>query len=291
MTQIIYDFPADSALGDGIRKNVNAQKGQYVYKSFPDQETSLQNLSDVAGQSVAINASLFHPNSWFLDLLFFADSLKSQGARKVTLIAPYLAYMRQDKIFETGQALTSKTFAHLISTYFDAMITVDPHLHRYKSLSEIYSIETKVLHASHLISEWISQNVPNPFLIGPDSESKQWVEEIAQNNPYTTLLKTRNPQGHVSIRWPVSPQIKDKIPIILDDIISSGETMIKTIELLKNISIVHPICITIHPIFANVSFEKIQSLGVQKIISCNSIPHSSNQIDLAELISQHLKVK
>jgi ribose-phosphate pyrophosphokinase len=130
MKPIIFDFPTSSPLGNHLRKQMDAEEGKYIFRSFPDGETYLRIESHVSERVVIVNASLFRPNDWFLSLLFFADALRSQGTKRVVLLAPYLSYMRQDKIFQSGEALTSATFARLISSYFDSLVTVDPHLHR-----------------------------------------------------------------------------------------------------------------------------------------------------------------
>lgn len=288
MNPVVFDFPSASILGQNMREKLDAEEGRLILKSFPDGESYLQVLSSVAGREVIINATLFRPNDWFLTLLFLADTLRSQGAKRVGLVSPYLSYMRQDKVFYPGEALTSKTFAQLLSTYFDYLITVDPHLHRYHSLDEIYSIPTTVLQAAPLISEWIHRHVENPFLIGPDGESAQWVKNIAGNAPIIVLSKVRDKEGHVAITWPQVDGIERRTPVFVDDIISSGVTMLQAIDHLKTLTDIAPICIAIHPIFAGDSYEKLQASDVNNIVTCNSIPHPSNQIDLSDLIVSSL---
>ena len=289
MTPLIFDFPTSSPLGKNMRDKIGGDEGKVIVQAFPDGESLLRVESGVEGREVIINATLFHPNDWFLNLLFLTDTLKAQGAKRVGLITPYLAYMRQDKVFHPGEALTSKTFAHLLSSYFDYLITVDPHLHRYNSLEEIYSIPITVVNAAPLISQWIHSHVKNPFLIGPDSESAQWVQEIAGNLPFVVLSKVRYKDGHVKITWPPLNDIDGKTPVFIDDIISSGGTMLQAVNQLKLLSFEPPICLTIHPIFAENSYQKLQEAGVKNIVSCNSIPHPSNQIDLTPLIAVALK--
>ncbi|WP_164119514.1 ribose-phosphate pyrophosphokinase-like domain-containing protein, partial [Stenotrophomonas maltophilia] len=86
--------------------------------------------------------ALAQPNEKILPLIFAAATARELGAARVGLVAPYLAYMRQDRRFNPGEAVTSRQMAHLVSGAFDWMVTVDPHLHRYSDLSEIYSIPT-----------------------------------------------------------------------------------------------------------------------------------------------------
>lgn len=289
MKSLVFNFPFPSPLGALITQGMGAEEGRFLLKSFPDGESYLRLESPVKDRSVLINAPLVHPNGWILDLLFLSDTLRAQEAKQVILVAPYLAYMRQDKIFHPGESLTSATFAHLLSTHVDSLITVDPHLHRYHNLSELYSIPTTVVHAAPLISAWIHENVQDPFLIGPDAESSQWVKEIAKDLPFIVLNKTRHADGHVRITWPQEVTIGNKTPVFVDDIVSSGETLLEALAHLKNQGTKAPICLAIHPIFAGNAYEEIKAAGVHKIVTCNTIPHPSNQIDLSPLLLKALK--
>ncbi len=281
---LMFDFPHVSSLGQKVRKAIGGEEGKLILREFPDGETYLRVESSVKGRDVIINATLFHPNDWFLNLLFLADTLHSQGAKRINLLSPYLSYMRQDKVFHPGEALTSQTFARLLSSYFDSLITVDPHLHRYRSLDEIYTIPSTVLQAAPLISRWIHKNVENPFLVGPDEESAQWVQAIAGDTPFIVLHKTRYEDGHVKINWLPVGEIEGKTPVFVDDIISSGGTLLQAAEHLKTLTPAPPWAVAIHPIFAWDSYEKLKVAGFKNIATCNSIPHPSNQIDLSELI-------
>lgn len=131
-----------------------------------------------------------------MPLIFAAKTARELKAKKITLIAPYLAYMRQDKQFHQGQGITSKYFAALISHYFDNLITIDPHLHRWHSLNDIYSIPTHVLHANDAIASWIIQHVTNPVLIGPDIESATQRGNLYCSYPYRVEQSLRK---HVPI--------------------------------------------------------------------------------------------
>lgn len=290
MTRLFFDFPFPTLLGQTVREKIAAEEGRLILRTFPDGETYVRIESLVSGRDIIINASLFHSNDWFLNLLFLADALRSQGARRVGLLAPYLSYMRQDTVFHPGEAVTSRTFARLISTYFDYIITVDPHLHRYHNLSEIYSIPSTVLHVAPLISGWIHQYVKEPILIGPDDESEQWVKDIAGPAPYIVLHKVRDEDGHVEITWPPVGNLKGKTPVFVDDIISSGGTMLQAVEQLKMYTKEAPICVAVHPIFAGNAYQKLQEAGVKQIVACNSIPHQSNQIDVSCLFVDVLKI-
>ena len=82
--------------------------------------------------------------------------------------------------FHAGEAVTSRTFARLVSSYADWIVTIDPHLHRYDTLNDIYGVPTRVVHAAPAVAEWIAAHVDRPVLVGPDAESDQWVSDVAR---------------------------------------------------------------------------------------------------------------
>src|SRR6185437_7591903 len=228
--------------------------------------------------------SLVDPNPKILNLIFLSDSLRSNGAARIGLVAPYLAYMRQDKVFNKGEGITTAYFAKLISNYFDWMITVDPHLHRIHNLDEIYSIPTYIIHAAPFISDWISQHISRPLIIGPDSESKQWVKKVAKaiGAPYEVLEKIRLGDTKVKETLPHFSKYKQYSPVLVDDIISTGKTMIEAVKNLKDLKMKTAYCIGIHGIFAGKAFSELMDSGIKEIITCNTISHASNRIDVTQ---------
>jgi ribose-phosphate pyrophosphokinase len=258
--------------------------------TFPDGESGLRFLNDVTGRDIALVCSLASPNGKFLPLAFAAAAARDLGARSVGLIAPYLCYMRQDRRFQSGEAITSRTFAELISGCIDWLITVDPHLHRYKSLDNIYSIPTQVLHAGPSLAAWIGANVPMPFLIGPDEESRQWVATVAATcgAPFALLQKQRLGDRDVRNMPPQLTMPAGSTAIVLDDIISSGSTMVEALRLLGPQLSQTPIAIGIHGVFAEGARAAILETGA-RLVTTNSVPGADGTIDLSDLIARGVK--
>lgn len=286
MKTIVFALPGNEALAKSIATAIKADMGEVVIRHFPDGETYLRVLSEVNNKKTIMVSTLAYPDEKLLPLYFLSKTLKALGAACTCLVAPYLAYMRQDKVFNPGEGITSEYFASLISGFADTLITIDPHLHRRHSMSEIYSIPCKVLHASDLISSYISEHISNPLLIGPDAESEQWVSEVAKNAnaPFIVLGKTRLGDKEVKITVPQVEKFKNKTPVLVDDIISTARTMIETIGHLRNAEMKPAVCIGVHPVFAGNAFEELQKSGTDRIITCNTITHPSNGIDITELI-------
>lgn len=287
---IIFNLFTDNALAQTIEEHCEGELGKVTLHQFPDKETCIKIDTDIKDRDVILVTTLDHPNEKLLPLLFFAKTAKDLGAKNIGIVSPYLAYMRQDKQFHAGEGITAHYFAELISRYFDWLITVEPHLHRIHSLNEIYNIPSLVLHAGKQIAEWIKNNVNNPILIGPDAESMQWVDTIAKdiNIPCIIAEKIRTGDKQVAVTIANIENYKNYTPVLVDDIIATGLTMIETIKHIKQ-SLPHlPICIGIHAIFAGNAYAELLQTG-SKIVTCNTIKHPSNQINLNSLIAKSIK--
>jgi ribose-phosphate pyrophosphokinase len=253
-----------------------------VKRSFPDGETYLKVPKSVKGKEVIVISALNNPNPKTFELMLLSRTLRDNGAKKVGLIAPYLAYMRQDKIFKAGEGISAKYYAALISEYFDWLITVDPHLHRIHYLCEVYKIPTVVIHAAPFIGNYIKKHIQKPLLIGPDNESSQWVKEVANdiNAPFEVLEKIRIGDKNVKESMPHLSKYKGFTPVLVDDIISTGQTMLTAVKNLKKAGMKGPVCIGVHAVFANHAFLDLLETGAVDIISCNTISNPSNKINV-----------
>ena len=288
---IIFPLFGYDDLAHAIQKKCHYDLGNMTLHQFPDEETVIKIESRVADRQVFFITSLDKPNIKLLPLLFASQTAKSLGASAIVLIAPYLSYMRQDKVFEPGQGITSLYFAKLLSRYFDGLITIDPHLHRWHSLDELYEIPTKVLHATDPIADWLRTSIKKPILIGPDIESTQWVKEIASKASVPFLILEKNRRGDDSVVISVHniEQYKDFVPVLIDDIISTGVTMRETVKILKKLEMPRPICIGVHGLFSGDAYDQLSASGVEDIITCNTIRHSSNSIDVSNELIKFLK--
>lgn len=290
MQPILFSLPGNEHIAASISEKFPLQNGEVIIRQFPDGETYVRILSDVTGRDVVVICTLHRPDDKLLPLYFLCKGLKELGAKSVKLVSPYLAYMRQDKRFNPGEVVTSDYFAKLISLFADSLITIDPHLHRRHSMAEIYSIPCKVLHASKIISKWIKENIVNPVLIGPDSESEQWVSEIAKNadTPFMILEKTRLGDSDVRVTVPHVDKYKNHIPVLVDDIISTARTMIETVGHLRKTAMQAPVCIGVHAVFAGNAYHELKNSGVRQIITCNTIEHPSNGINISAMLAEEL---
>ena len=287
MIPILFAMPGNEAFTLHLDRAISCEVGQMEMRRFPDGETYVRLQSPVHGRDVIFVCTLDHPDDKVMPLYLAARTARELGARRVGLIAPYLAYMRQDARFKDGEGITSAHFAAFLSDFLDWLVTVDPHLHRHHKLNEIYSIPTKVVRAAPAIGDWIAEHVDNPVIIGPDGESEQWAARVATlvGCPCIVLEKTRKGDRDVEVSALDASGWKGGTPVLVDDITSTAQTMIATVGKLKEAGLPPPVCISVHAVFAGSAYDDLRAAGVARIASCNTIAHSTNQIDVAEAIA------
>ena len=193
--------------------------------------------------------------------------------------------MRQDKRFSDGESVSSRHFARLLAGAFDRVVTVDPHLHRIHDLGQVFSINTKVVHAAPALADWIKAHVEKPLIVGPDTESEQWVADVAQRAgaPHLVLDKVRLGDRDVEVIAPGLEKWKGLQPVLVDDIASSGRTMIEAARHFEKAGFAKPICVVVHPLFAEDAYETLKTIS-SRIVSTNTIPHVSVGISITSLL-------
>lgn len=282
-------MPGAEALGTELAQLTGGVSEPVETRRFPDGETYVRVPPNLSGQDVFVTCRLSPPDLQFLALVFAARAARSSGAKTLKLIAPYLPYLRQDRIFRDGEALSSTIFADLVSREFDGLVTVDPHLHRYSSLAEIYTIPTMVLSAAKLIGQWVRDHVESPIVLGPDAESEQWAKAIADaaGAPWATFSKVREGDRQVRLRAPDLQPWRGRQPVLVDDIISSGTTMLEAARYLIGEGFRAPHCAVVHGLFDPDTAERLKEFS-SGLVTTDTIPNAYSDIAIAPLIAAEL---
>ena len=287
MKPLIFAMPGNEEMAHTLARLLSADMAQGEVKRFPDGESFVRIDSDVRMRDLVIVCTLDRPDKRFLSLAFLAATARELGAERIGLVSPYLGYMRQDKRFHPGEGVTSSYFARLLSGQVDWLVTMDPHLHRRKDLSEIYTIPTAVAHAAPAVGDWIRENVASPVVIGPDSESEQWVAAVAARAacPYAVLTKTRMGDRDVRVSAPDPNRWQGRTPVLVDDIVSTARTMIAAAAQFRDAGFSGIVAIGVHALFAGRAYEDLTAAGVARVITCNTVSHPSNCIDISEYLA------
>lgn len=285
---LVIALPGAGDLAAGLAGRLGLARAELEWRRFPDGESYLRLHADPGGCDVVVAARMDHPDDKLATLLFTAELLREMGARRVGLVCPYLPYMRQDMRFRPGEAVTSRPFARWISAGFDWLATVDPHLHRYASLDEIYSLQSSVVAAAPVLADWIAANIDEPVLIGPDGESEQWVSAVAalRNLPWRVFTKKRHGDRDVTLGLPELDALAGHTPVLVDDIISSGTTMAEAARALTAAGFNAPVVVGVHGLFGERARETLDGAGIAGIVCTNSVDVPESRIDLTPLLTE-----
>ena len=288
--KVIFGGTNSQDLARKVARRLKAPYANLIVTRFPDGETNLRLPLDVKGKEVVLIESMYpNPDLIMMETIFASRTAKELGAKKVTIVAPYLAYMRQDKRFHPKEC-KSNTIMSALLTCGDRILTIDPHLHRISNLKEIFRIPAKRLSANDVIAKYIKKNIKNEVIVGPDSESYQWAEAIAEkiHMHATVLRKKRYTARHVKIVVKPGVKFKGKNVVIVDDIISTGHTMIEPIKQIKKMGAKKIYCIGVHGLFVEGALQMLKKLGAI-VVTTNTIQNPTSKIDMSETIAKALK--
>ncbi len=281
----VIALPGTEALADGLAARLSAERLTLEHRRFPDTELYLRVHGAVEGRHVVVAAHLHEPDAKTLAAVFLADALRDLGAAGVGIVAPYLPYMRQDARFQPGEAITSASYARVLSAAFDWLVTVDPHLHRHASLEEIYRLRPHVVPSAPAIARWIEAHVERPVVVGPDEESEQWVRRVAQSVGcgHVVLRKHRRGDREVRIDPSALPAGGAFTPVVVDDIISSAATMADVVRLLTGRGFRAPVCVGVHGLFAPGAMHTLRAAGAARLAVCNTVPPALPDVEVIDV--------
>lgn len=257
---------------------------------FPDGEVKLR-LPAALPPRVIMLRGLHHPNEKLVELLLAAPGARELGARDVTLVAPYLAYMRQDMAFAPGEVVSQRHVGALLAHAFDAVITVDPHLHRVRSIDEVVPRGRGVaLSAAPLLGGWIAQQVAAPVLIGPDEESEQWLREAARAHGLEAASgrKLRRGDCDVSVALP-DIDVQGRSVVLIDDVASTGHTLATSASQLRERGAASIDVAVTHALFVGDAIERLRQAGVRHVWSTDAVPHETNRVSVVPLLAEALR--
>ena len=289
MSAVILAFADSMAAADRLGASLDLPVRDVAVHRFPDKEALVR--IPASAQSVILYRSLDDPDRKLIELLLAASAARDSGAERVILVAPYLAYMRQDKAFHPGEAVSQKVIGGLLASHFDALLTVDPHLHRVATLSEaIPGISAISLSAAPLLTALIDAG-DNPIIIGPDSESRQWTEAIARPLGLETLVATKQrlSDRQVSLTIPDVEHARGRRAIIVDDMISSGRTLVEAAKLLRQAGATSIEAIATHCLAHPDDLAFMAAHGIARIASSDSTDGPTSKAALAPLIAYAMR--
>ena len=278
-------------IGSKIASKLKASHSKLFVEEFPDGELYIKYNTDLKNKKVVLVQSFYgNIQECLVEVVFAAQTAKDLGAKKVILVAPYMPYFRQDKRFKPGECVSIKAMASLIDKYFDGLLVFDPHLHREKVLKHIFKTKAVKLSANKRIAAYIKRNFKKPVLIGPDSESYKWARFVAEmiNAESHIYSKKRYSARKVKVGLKDKLKIKGRNIVIVDDMISTGRTILETAKDLSKHKPKSISCICVHGIFVGHILKLFKHKKI-RVISTNTIPSSRSKIDVSKDVVEVLK--
>lgn len=283
---LVLFFDDEREAAQRFAQAAGLQSAAVLRHRFPDGELKLR-LPPSLPKRVYLYRSLVNPNEKLVELLFVAQTARRLGANDLTLVAPYLAYMRQDIAFNEGEVVSQKIVGRFLASLFDGLVTVDPHLHRVATLEEAAPVKRAVvLSGAPLLGDYIAQKLPDAFLLGPDGESAQWIASAARAHGFdhAACEKIRHGDRDVSVQLP-DVNLRGRNVVILDDVASSGHTLARATHAALAAGAASVDVAVTHALFANDALQVIRDAGVRDVWSTDCIAHESNVVGIAAMLA------
>ncbi|WP_163560168.1 ribose-phosphate diphosphokinase [Halomonas sp. NO4] len=294
MTTALLHFPDEAAPARRLAEAAGLAAHVVERHRFPDEELKLRlpfAAPKAIPETLVLYRSLDRPNDKLIELLLITRHARAQGATRLVLVAPYLAYMRQDIAFAPGEIVSQTIIGGFLAELFDAVITVDPHLHRIARLDQAIPLAHAVaLSGAERLAALIAEKREAPLLLGPDEEALQWVRQAAAATGFEhgVCRKVRHGDREVAVELPAL-DVRGRAVVLMDDVASSGHTLARAAERLRAAGAASVDVAITHALFAGDALAVLQAAGVGEVWSTDCIAHSSNAIAMAPVLASALQ--
>jgi ribose-phosphate pyrophosphokinase len=287
---LVLHFDDEAALAQRLAAALGVPAACIDVHAFPDGETRLR-LPPALPSRVVLLRGLQQPNAKLMPLLLAAAGARELGCARLDLVSPYMAYMRQDMAFTPGEVVSQRHLGRLLAAAFDAVIAVDPHLHRVATMDEVVPGRRGVaLTASGLLGAHVAQAVPGALLLAPDEEAGQWVRAAAAASglDHAVCLKQRRGDRDVSVALQGAP-VAGRAVVLLDDVASTGRTLVSAAEAALAAGAASVDVAVTHALFVGDALEAVRAAGVRHVWSSDAVPHASNAVSIVALVAAALR--
>jgi ribose-phosphate pyrophosphokinase len=281
--------PASSDVANNIAKKLGAQLILARLTKFSDGESKIK-LDKAVKKCIIVQSTYPPTDTHIIQLLMMASKCREDGAEEICAVIPYLGYARQDRAFLEGETVSIALMAKLFETVgIKHIITADIH----SPLAMSYFTSIQNVSSVPLLADYASKmKLHEPIAVSPDAGGTNRVKEFARHLKIdmVALKKSRDRiSGDVTIDEKLNTDISRRDAILIDDIISSGSSIIKAAEVLhkKGVGKLYAMCA--HALLIGDAAQKIMSAGVRDIISTNSVPSNYAKVELSPAIVAALK--
>ena len=275
---------------------LGVELGEVEVSRFPDGETYVRVLAEVEGKRVVyVNSLQRGPSEALVETLLTLDALKDLGAREVHAVVPYMAYARQDERFKPGEAVSVATVAKLFRALgLSSIYTVDMHLHRIRDPSALFGASFRNLTGVRELAKYVKRHHPEVLgravAVGPDEEAEQWARVMAEElgTEYAVLEKKRLSATEVRVEAH-GANVKGKVAVVVDDIISTGGTIIEAVRALRQLGCEAALVACVHPVLAGNAYAKLLKLQLLDLVGTDTVLSPISRVPIAPAIAEALR--
>ena len=273
---------AAKTVAEDLAKILKARMVDTISKRFPDNELYVRILDNIQGKDVIIVQTTY-PDSNIVELFLLQNAIEESGAKSITVVIPYYGYARQDTKFQDGEAISAKALANLISLNADKVITVDPHK---EHILDFFSTSAYSCSAVPEIAKYLDRKEID-MVLAPDKGAVDRAKKASKiiGCDFDYMEKTRIDGTTVEIK-PKNLDAQNKNVAIIDDIISTGGTMAKSIKELKKQGAKKVFVACTHGLFADNAIKKLSTAGCDEIISTDTIISNYSKVKIAPAITK-----
>ena len=275
-------------LAKRLSKKLKANIVRSKVRVFPDGESKITLDGKLSKNKTVVVQSIYPPVDTNLIQALSLISKAKETSSEVIAVIPYMGYARQDKEFLPGEIVTMKVLGKLFKgAGASKIITVD--IHSMIGLKHFTIKSKNVTAIPDLVKYFKKLSLKNPLVVSPDQGGKERAKEFAKKfeSNYIALEKKRDRRtGKVQIKTKNADKVTDRDLILVDDMISTGESIIKATQFLKKQKCRRVYVACTHALLMNSAEEKIRKAGVNKIVSTNTIPGRTSVVDVSNTIAQ-----
>ncbi len=285
---MIIGGSASQKLAAKIAKEMECPLIPIETKRFPDGERYIRIKGKVDEEVTVVQSTGYPQDENLIELFLILKNLKSIGVKKIKVVIPYFGYGRQERRFKSGEAVSAIIIANLLEAAgADEIFCINLHE---DNIREFFQIPVHNLSAMKPIADHIKETTNNPVIVAPDKGALGFAKEIAEilGCEYDYLEKTRLSPEVVETK-PKNLDVKGKEAVIIDDIISTGGTIVNASKILKEHGATKVVVSCVHPVLVEDALLKIFAADVDDVIATDTLRSDVSLISVAQLVADALK--
>lgn len=285
---MIIGGSASQKLAALVAKELNETLCPLETRRFPDGERYIRIGGDVDPDAIVIQSTGYPQDQNLLELFLILKTLKSLDVERIKVVIPYFGYGRQEKRFKSGEAISAQVIAELLEAAGASEI-YSVNLHE-DGLRNLFNIPVHNLSAMPPIADYIGEKFEDPLIVAPDKGALGFAEEIAGilSCDCDYLEKTRISPEKVETK-PKNLDVKNREAVIIDDIISTGGTIVNASQILSQHGASEIAVSCVHPVLVEDSLLKIFATGVDDVIATDTLQSDVSTISVAPLIADFIE--